>query len=78
MLFKMKKISEMMELIEKLKKRNNRSYKFFEDLLVQFNQEDGLPEAKQKLQSCFAITQYGNFTKEEEDLLSEVIEANKD
>lgn len=74
----MKKEIQMVELIDKLKKRNNSSYKFFEGLLIQFNQEEGVTEAKQLLQSCFAITQYGNFTKEEEDLLSEVIAANKD
>lgn len=66
----------MVELINKLKKRNNESYKFFEELLVQFSQVDDAAEARQRLLSCFAITQYANFTKEEEDLLSEVIEAN--
>ena len=66
----------MLELIRLLKNRKSESYKFFEGLLTQFTQADQVEEARQKLRSCYAITQYGNFTAEEEDLLSGIIEAN--
>lgn len=66
----------MLELIRLLKKRNRESYKFFEGLLTQFTQAEQVEEARQKLRSCYAITQYGGFTAEEEKLLSEIIEAN--
>lgn len=72
----MKNEEQMQELIRLLKSRNNESYKFFEGLLAQFTQGEQEEEARQKLVSCYAITQYGDFTVEEENLLSGVIEAN--
>ena len=66
----------MLQLIRLLKSRNNESYKFFEGLLTQFTQGAQADEARQKLRSCYAITQYADFTAEEEKLLSRVIEAN--
>ena len=66
----------MLELIRLLKNRDSESYKFFEGLLTQFTEGKELDEAKQKLLSCYAITQYADFTAEEEELLSRVIEAN--
>jgi hypothetical protein len=72
----MRNQEQMIELIRLLRKRNSESYKFFEDLLTQFTDGKELSEAKQKLLSCYAITQYADFTAEEENLLSEIIEAN--
>ena len=72
----MKNEEQMIELIRLLRKRNSESYKFFEGLLEQFKEGKDLNEAKQKLLSCYAITQYADFTTEEENLLSEIIEAN--
>ena len=72
----MKNANKMHQLIALLKARNNNSYKFFEKLLSEF--EEDSRSANEQLQSCFAITQYADFTTEEENLLSEVIEANSE
>ena len=72
----MKSENKMIELIEKLRGRNNQSYKFFEGLLIELNNEDQSEEVKEKLASCFGITQYANFTPEEEKLLAEIIDDN--
>ena len=74
----MKNEEQMLELIRMLKKRNSESYKFFEGLLTQFTQAEQVDQARQKLRSCYAITQYADFTAEEENLLSEIIEANSE
>jgi len=72
----MKNEEKMAELIQKLKERNNRAYMFFEELLLELKDQSHSKEAMEKLTSCFAITQYANFTSEEEKLLSEIIEEN--
>ena len=71
----MKNEEQMLELIRMLKSRNSESYKFFEGVLAQFTRGEQ-EEARQKLRSCYAITQYSEFTAEEETLLSRVIEEN--
>lgn len=76
MRLEMRSEEQMIELIRLLKSRNNESYRFFEGLLTQFTQGEQVDEARQKLRSCYAITQYADFTVEEENLLSEIIEAN--
>ena len=72
----MKKEEEMLRLIKKLKDRNNHSYKFFEGLLNELHDESKSIEAMPKLLSSYPITQYAEFTYEEENLLSQIIEAN--
>jgi hypothetical protein len=67
---------KMRELIAKLKERKNNSYKFFEELLVQFMDAKESEAAREKLVSSMAISQYAGFTYEEERLLGEIIEAN--
>jgi hypothetical protein len=73
----MKKEEEMLQLINKLKERHNQSYKFFEGLLNELHDESKSTEAMPKLLSCYPITQYAGFTYEEENLLSQIIEANQ-
>lgn len=70
----MKNEQKICELIKKLKERNNKAYIFFEILLEELKDENRSPQAIKKLNSSFAITQYGDFTNEEERLLSEIIE----
>lgn len=69
----MKSEKKIRLLIEKLKKRNNKSYEFFEGLLSLLKDKGTAGDAEQQLSTCFAITQYGNFTDDEERLLSEII-----
>ena len=68
---------KLIELITKLKVRNNEAYKFFEELLIELKDEERKRDAIKKLSSCFAITQYADFNGEEEKLLSEIIDENK-
>jgi hypothetical protein len=74
----MKNEKKLIELITKLKDRNNEAYKFFEGLLIELKDKEQRKIAIKKLSSCFAITQYADFTFEEEKLLSEIIDENKD
>ncbi len=66
----------MIELTTRLKDRGNRAYKFFEQVLTELREEHTYAAAMEKLLTCFAITQYADFTPDEERLLSEVINAN--
>jgi hypothetical protein len=61
------------KLINKLKSRNNNAYTFFEQLWIELNDPLTSEEAVKKLSSCFSITQYADFTPDEEKLLSEII-----
>lgn len=70
----MKNEEKLTELINRLKSRDNKSYEFFQDLLLELRDERTEFAAKQKLSACFHITQYANFTFEEENLLSEIID----
>lgn len=72
----MKKERQLVELIALLKGRDNGAYRFFEQLLGELRDETTSPAAMERLLTCFAITQYGDFTPLEEGLLSEVIKAN--
>lgn len=70
----MKNKEKILKLIEKLKKRNNKSYEFFEDLAVRMDDDSTAADAERRLSTCYSITQYANFTNDEEELLSEIIE----
>lgn len=70
----MKNKEKLLKLIEKLKKRNNMSYEFFEDLATLMDDNRTARDAEHRLSTCFSITQYANFTSDEEQLLSEIIE----
>lgn len=72
----MKNEYKMVQLIEKLKKRNNNAHIFFQNLLSELRDPHQSREALKKLLASFAITQYGNFTFEEEELLGEIIDEN--
>jgi hypothetical protein len=72
----MKNEYKMIQLIEKLKARNNGAHVFFENLLIELKRQDQHHEAIRKLSSSYAIVQYANFTAEEEQLLSDIIEEN--
>ena len=72
----MRSEQKMIELIKKLKARNNESYKFFEDLLIELRNNDVSSEGRQRLLTCYSITQYASLTHEEETLLTNVIAYN--
>jgi hypothetical protein len=58
-------------LIDELKKRDNKSYSFFENKLQQLNQEsinDGLGS----ILNSYSIVQYADFNKKEEELFEEI------
>lgn len=74
----MKNEVQMITLITKLKNRNNKAYLFFEQLLSDAKNPDNSKEALERLSTSFAITQYANFTDEEEKLLNEIIMSNMD
>lgn len=74
----MKTDENISELISSLKARNNSAYKFFESLCRESGNQELTSDAKQRLSSCYAITQYANFTDEEEKLLSDIIESLKE
>jgi len=61
-------------LIDKLKIRDNKAYEFFERIALDLTSERSKNEGLIKLKGCFAITQYADFTFEEEELLSEIID----
>jgi hypothetical protein len=65
--------AKLSELIRKLKDRDNHAYKFFEELLNELGDHSKQKDALKRLSSSFAITQYADFTSEEEKLLAEVI-----
>lgn len=60
-------------LIKKLKIRNNKSSVFFEKVLKDLKDEALRSAAIERLSSCYSITQYSNFNKEEETLLKDII-----
>lgn len=60
------------DLITKLKESNKPSYQYFEDVLFDLNGQDQ-EGALKRLKSCFSITERANFTREETELLSEII-----
>ena len=64
----------LIELIRKLKARNNKAHEFFENLLIESGEAELSDAAKERLSSCYAITQYANFNDEEEKILSDIIE----
>jgi uncharacterized FlgJ-related protein len=69
----MKTDEKFRKLIDKLKSRDNKACMFFEQLMIELNEHSQRQEAVKKLCSCFSITQYADFTPEEEKLLSEII-----
>jgi hypothetical protein len=64
---------KLQQLISSLKNGNNKSYQFFEDIVRDLQDDKTKQEGLNKLASCFSITQYANFSFEEEQLLSEII-----
>ena len=62
---------ELKKLIMLLKKRKNSSFSFFEDALDELSSNKN--EVLKKLKSSYSITQYANFTSEEEDILEKII-----
>ena len=64
--------SKLEELVDKLKIRKNRSYIFFEKILINLPDEQRRNEMLSNLLSSFSIVQYANFNSEEEKLLSEI------
>jgi hypothetical protein len=69
----MKTEEKFRKLIDKLQSRGNKTSVFFEQLLIELNEQSERQGAVKKLSSCFSITQYADFTPDEEKLLSEII-----
>ena len=65
-----KKLSELVFI---LKKRDNKSFVFFEKILEELETKNA-KQALEKLKTCYSITQYSNFHYNEEQLLEEIIE----
>jgi hypothetical protein len=64
---------KLQQLIDKLKRRNNKAYVFFENIVQDLKEESTKQEGLNKLSRCFSIIQYANFNFEEEHLLSEIL-----
>lgn len=64
-------------LINKLKNRNNQAYVFFDNTLLNLNDDSKKKEALSNLLSSFSIVQYANFTNEEEELMTSIWELAK-
>lgn len=64
--------TKLEELILKLKGTGKPSYQYFEDVILDMKDSDK-EGALKRLKSSFSITERANFTKEETDLLSEII-----
>jgi hypothetical protein len=61
---------KILEIIKLLKKRNNETYKYFEEIL---NELDANPqEIIGRLIKSYAITQYSNFNSREEKCFEEI------
>lgn len=68
---------ELRKLIMILQERKNKAVSFFESILQELN-TNSQNDALNKLKTSFSITQYANFTKEEEDILEKIVrEAGK-
>jgi len=64
---------KLQQLINKLKNRNNNAFQFFENIAHDLKDDTMRQEGLNKLASCFSITQYADFSFEEEQLLSEIL-----
>ena len=62
------------KLISLLKERDSDTCMFFEQILKDLNNPKLHDDAIQRIANCFSITQYANFTNEEETLLENIIE----
>jgi len=66
-------ITKLQQLIDKLKRRNNKAYQFFENIDRELRDDTTKQDGLNKLASCFSVTQYAEFNFEEEQLLSEIL-----
>ncbi len=61
------------QLIKLLDERKNASAIFFKNAKVNLENQENKIEVLNSLIKCYAITQYADFSKKEEDTLNEVI-----
>lgn len=62
------------ELSKMLQMRNNDSYCYFQDIRNSIINKNNIRDSLMNLAKCYAITEYANFNKMEEALLSEIID----
>lgn len=62
------------ELSKMLQMKNNDSYCYFQDIRNSIINKNDIRDILMSLTRCYAITQYADFNKMEEALLSEIID----
>lgn len=67
-------VRKIIEIMFILRKRNNNAYLFFENILVDLMKPEHRDDAIKRLANCYSISQYSNFTQEEEIILGEIID----